>query len=86
METICIPVTVRHKRPQSKVIRLEDYRSCAPETWEREQASPVKGQRAASHKSLRYRLETVCLALEAMVCLALLFLTLSAGLRFFFPF
>ena len=85
METICIPITVRQKRPQSKVIRLEDYRSRPPQTWEREQGSPVKGQRPAAHKTLRDRLETVCLALEAMVCLALLFLTLSAGLRFFFP-
>lgn len=78
METICFTTTAQVRRPQSKIIHLNEYRHCL-ETEKNTQFSSCLRQKP---KSLRRRLELICLLLEASVCVSLLILTLTATVLF----
>lgn len=84
METICYTATARIRRPQSKVVYFNDYR-CSAESEKATQELPSGLRQTIKRRTLRRRLELLCLLLEASACVSVLILTLTATVCFLFP-
>lgn len=83
MQTICFTTTARIRRPESKVVDLNEYRRKAESEAASLEASVADRPAEPRRKSRRRKLQEACLYLELSICACVLVLTLIAITQLF---